>query len=80
MTIMRDRVWSEEILLWSDAVKKSPDFALGHMNLGLNFQDRGDLGNAAVSYEKPSSMIPLIRKSIITWVLFIKEWDVPIRL
>jgi tetratricopeptide (TPR) repeat protein len=52
MTVMRNRVWSDEILLWEDTVQKAPRFALGHMNLGLAYHERGDLERAAKSYEE----------------------------
>jgi len=52
MTIMRNRIWSDEILLWSDAVQKSPDFAMGHMNLGFEYHEQGDLEQAARSYQE----------------------------
>jgi len=58
LTVMRNRVWSDEILLWSDAVQKSPDFALGYMNLGLNHQKRGDFEQAAWAYERSLSNDP----------------------
>jgi tetratricopeptide (TPR) repeat protein len=52
LTVMRNRVWSDEILIWKDTVNKSPHFALGHMNLGLTYHERGELQEAESAYQK----------------------------
>jgi tetratricopeptide (TPR) repeat protein len=37
----RNRVWKSELELWTDCVKKSPNKARPHNNLGTVFLDRG---------------------------------------
>ncbi len=42
-TYERNKVWLDEITLWSDVVKKSPKKARGYVNLGRAYSDRGQL-------------------------------------
>lgn len=41
MTVARNVVWRDSYSLWSDSVKKSPNLALAHENLGLALIRRG---------------------------------------
>lgn len=41
-TAVRDRVWRDEVTLWTDAVAKSPGVAEAHFKLGIALLERGD--------------------------------------
>ncbi len=41
LTYARNRVWHDELSLWSDVVQKSPHKARGHGNLGIAYQAIG---------------------------------------
>lgn len=43
LTIMRNQVYTSPILLWEDAVKKSPDKPRPYLNLSRAYIDNGDL-------------------------------------
>ncbi len=47
----RNTVWKDEISLWRDVVKKSPNKARAHNNLGTAFRSRGSIDEAAKQYE-----------------------------
>jgi tetratricopeptide (TPR) repeat protein len=51
LTIRRNTIWQNEITLWQDVIKKSPNKARGHINLGLAFQNRGKLKEAHNAYQ-----------------------------
>lgn len=40
-TYERNKVWMDDVALWSDVVKKSPKKARGYLNLGRAYSDRG---------------------------------------
>ncbi|MDP2278847.1 MAG: tetratricopeptide repeat protein, partial [Nitrospirota bacterium] len=44
----RNLVWKDDVTLWSDVVKKSPEKARAHNNLGVGFNKKG-LPNEAIS-------------------------------
>ncbi len=50
MTHARNYVWNDELSLWNDVVKKSPEKATGYYNLGVIYQDRGELDEAVQQY------------------------------
>jgi Tfp pilus assembly protein PilF len=53
MTIDRNRVWQNEVLIWEDLYSKlSPKFPLGHFNLGLAYHRRGELEKAEVEFRR----------------------------
>jgi Flp pilus assembly protein TadD len=45
-TLLRNRVWGDQLFIWSDAVSKSPAKARPHSNLGKALHDAGDDSNA----------------------------------
>ncbi len=49
-TVLRNRVWHDEISLWSDVTGQQHGFALPYMNLGLALADAGKLDEAAAAY------------------------------
>ncbi len=40
-TVNRNNAWLNNFNLWSDTVKKSPDSAMAHNNLGTEYASRG---------------------------------------
>jgi tetratricopeptide (TPR) repeat protein len=51
-TILRNRVWHDEIALWSDVTRQEQAFALPYLNLGLALADAGRLDEAGVAYQR----------------------------
>jgi tetratricopeptide (TPR) repeat protein len=49
-TVVRNRVWHDELSLWSDVTAKERRWALPHMNLGLALADAGRLDEAETAY------------------------------
>jgi tetratricopeptide (TPR) repeat protein len=45
-TVDRNRVWSDEVTLWSDTARKSPGKARVHLNLGMALYERGRVDEA----------------------------------
>ena len=45
-TLQRNRVWHDEMSLWSDTIKKAPDGFIPQQNLGMTYYKNGDLKNA----------------------------------
>ncbi|MBI5893435.1 MAG: hypothetical protein HZB79_07280 [Deltaproteobacteria bacterium] len=44
-TYFRNIIWNDELTLWEDVVKKSPEKARGHSDLGLAYY-KGQLNDA----------------------------------
>ncbi len=58
LSTARTRVWGDELLLWQDTAAKSPEFPLAYMNLGILYQERGDLARAAAAYQESLEINP----------------------
>ena len=61
-TITRNNVWKDNLKLWTDTVKKSPDSEIAHDNLGLAYASQGQWDRANAEYQtvlrlKPDSEI-----------------------
>jgi tetratricopeptide (TPR) repeat protein len=54
----RNMVWQDEGTLWADVIKKSPNKARSHYNLGLFYQDQGRLDDAINAYETAIKLKP----------------------
>ncbi|MCK5633277.1 tetratricopeptide repeat protein, partial [bacterium] len=52
LTYNRNKVWSDELLFWSDVVKKSPNKARPHNDLGLAYFNKGNFDSALKHYNK----------------------------
>jgi protein O-mannosyl-transferase len=48
---MRNKVWTDEVTLWQDVIKKSPGKARGYLNLGRAYDDLGMYNQAKVYYD-----------------------------
>ncbi len=57
LTYKRNMVWASSISLWQDTVKKSPNKARPHMNLGHAYQDSGKLELALKEYNRALELL-----------------------
>ena len=57
-TYLRNRIWRDPLIFWSDVVSKSPHNYRAHYNLGNVMQHRGELDDALVQYEKALQLKP----------------------
>jgi tetratricopeptide (TPR) repeat protein len=62
-TYVRNSSWKTETSLWTDAVQKAPDQFRSHHNLGLAFQEKGQLHEAIREFEKAIRSPVLNRKN-----------------
>ncbi|MFQ5353930.1 MAG: tetratricopeptide repeat protein, partial [Thermodesulfobacteriota bacterium] len=56
LTYSRNRVWTSDMLFWSDVVSKSPQGARGYNNLGNVYYNMGSAGEAVKYYKKAISL------------------------
>jgi tetratricopeptide (TPR) repeat protein len=54
----RNRAWSGNLNLWSDAVRKSPTSQVAHFNLGYTLWESGDIDGALLEYRKAVELAP----------------------
>lgn len=57
-TLRRNTVWTDNLSLWSDTVKKVPKSSRAHSNLGNAYADKGKLGQAVEQYKTALSLNP----------------------
>ncbi len=57
-TVARNRVWRDDLSLWSDVVAKSPHNARAHYQLGNAWRSRGDLEAASTAWEQAVELDP----------------------
>ena len=50
-TVQRNNVWKNEMTLWSDTVKKSPDGAIPHNNFAIVLRNEGNTDEAIRHYQ-----------------------------
>ena len=62
-TYERNKVWRSEYALWSDSVKKSPNKARPHNNLGLALADMGRQDEAIEQYYEALKINPVYHKA-----------------
>ena len=58
VTVQRNMVWRDGIILWSDAVRKAPLLARAHHNLALSYREAGQTGPAIAEYQKAIELDP----------------------
>lgn len=58
LTYQRNRVWKNEIVLWSDAVNKSPGKARPYNNRGLAYLDRREYDKAIADFSRSIEVKP----------------------
>lgn len=56
--VARNAVWRDEVRLWSDVVRKSPDKARGHVNLGMAYGRRGEYRKSIEVLSRAISLDP----------------------
>jgi protein O-mannosyl-transferase len=54
----RNKVWKDEITLWSDAVQKAPRKARPYINRGHAYLEQGDLDRALADFDKAIGLEP----------------------
>lgn len=57
-TVTRNRVWADELALWTDAAAKSPHHAVVRVNLGNEYLRRGDADRAMAEYQEAIGRVP----------------------
>jgi protein O-mannosyl-transferase len=62
-TYQRNKVWQDEISLWSDVVQKSPQKARGHNNLGAAYGDRNRWDEAIQEYKTALTLKPKLAEA-----------------
>jgi len=58
LTMERNKIWTDELLLWQDASRQAPEKIRPHVNLGALYQARGQTGQAIKEYEYVLSRVP----------------------
>ena len=58
LTFERNKVWQNDLTLWSDVVKKYPNKPRGYLNLGKAYLDRGDYKEAILNFKKTVEIFP----------------------
>jgi len=56
--VARNRVWRDDLALWTDTVAKSPDSAYAHVELGILLAERGELVRAIEEYRTALRLAP----------------------
>jgi tetratricopeptide (TPR) repeat protein len=57
-TVNRNALWRDDLTLFTDAVRKSPDAALPHLNLGIAYAKQNSLDEAIIEYNSALSLKP----------------------
>jgi len=57
-TVQRNFVWKNEMALWSDTVKKSPDGAIPHSNYAIVLRKAGRIDEAIAHYKEAINLRP----------------------
>jgi hypothetical protein len=60
ITHSRNKVWTDKIVFWQDVVNKSPEKARGYVQLGISYDEKGDLDRAIKYFKKAILRIPVI--------------------
>jgi tetratricopeptide (TPR) repeat protein len=58
LTYQRNKVWKDEVSLWSDVIRKSPSKARAYSDRGHAYHLRGDLDPALQDYSKALELRP----------------------
>jgi len=57
-TLRRNLVWRDDLALWSDTVKKSPEAAIAYSSLGKALFEENRLDEAEAAYKKSLMLLP----------------------
>jgi len=58
LTLQRNPIWQDDLLLWQDAVHKSPQMFRAQMNLGKAYRNRGKVDASIDAYKKAAAIDP----------------------
>ncbi|MBF0567518.1 MAG: tetratricopeptide repeat protein [Nitrospirae bacterium] len=58
MTVMRNEVWADRVRLWEDTVRKSPNKARPHYNLGYDYIRQGRVVDASREFQTAIMLKP----------------------
>jgi protein O-mannosyl-transferase len=58
LSLQRNRLWSDPVLLWSDAVQKSPRTWLAQFGLAEAYQSVGDCEAAIPAFQRAIALVP----------------------
>jgi tetratricopeptide (TPR) repeat protein len=68
-TYSRAEVWADPVSLWEDNVRKSPNKARGHFNLGFAYYAQGRPDLALPEFEKTARLTPPTQSLLLDWGL-----------
>jgi tetratricopeptide (TPR) repeat protein len=75
LTVQRNSVWNSAVLLWEDAVKKSPHHVRSHLNLGRSYYYERMLEKAVTAYEKANNINAFYFVSHFNLGTIYYEWE-----
>jgi protein O-mannosyl-transferase len=61
LTLQRNPVWQDDLILWQDAAHKSPQMFRAQMSLGKAYKDRGKIDKSIDAYKEGVAIDPLER-------------------
>jgi tetratricopeptide (TPR) repeat protein len=65
-------VWENNYTLWTDAVKKDPDSAIGHSYLGRTLYASGNIKEAIDQYQQALNLNPNDDEAIVHYQIALK--------
>jgi tetratricopeptide (TPR) repeat protein len=65
ITFQRNKIWADNLTLWTDTAGKSPGLARPHLNLGLAYQSEGQLEPALAEYQQALAINPKLAPAYI---------------
>ncbi len=65
LTLYRNILWSDPVLIWKDTVTKSPHKARPYLNLGKSLFDQGNLSEALENFQKTIVIDPKVPQAYI---------------
>ena len=71
----RNRVWTDEILLWTDCIEKSPNKARPYVNLGLAYLNAGDYRKAFEVTQKSIQLDPKTAAAYQNLSIIYEKWE-----
>ena len=64
---VRNDVWTDEVKLWDDVVRKAPEKAIGYNNRGMAYAKRGDFKLALQDLDRAISYFPKSMSERMKW-------------
>lgn len=66
-TFVRNKVWTDEVKLWDDVVRKSPNKPIGYNNRGNAYAKRGEYGRALEDFSRAIEFFPKSFDALSRW-------------